>query len=215
MTEEISPDARTPHGGDHVLEIAKAHGVTHMFTLSGAHVFPMYDAAVKADEPMPIIDVRHEQTATFAAEAIGKLTRTPGLAVLTAGPGVTNGASAIAQAFYSGAPMVVVGGRAPAATWGSGTLQEVDHPPIFKSISKHAVTAHTFDSISTVLDEAFTLAGAAHRGPSFVDIPMDEFFLDGPITHQSTGIDTSVREPDSEGFGEATHLMTPASSLAA
>ena len=74
MSEESSTEERTPHGGDHVLEVAKAHGVNAMFTLSGAHIFPMYDAAVKADPQMPIIDVRHEQTAAFAAEAIGKLT---------------------------------------------------------------------------------------------------------------------------------------------
>lgn len=170
----------------------------------------MYDAAVKAETPMPIIDVRHEQTATFAAEAIGKLTRTPGLAVLTAGPGVTNGASAIAQAYYSGAPMVVVGGRAPAATWGTGTLQEVDHPPIFESISKHSVTAPTFDSIAPVMDEAFTLAGAAHRGPAFVDIPMDEFFLEGPITHRSSGADTTVREPNSDDIAKIVKLISEA-----
>ena len=123
--------------------MARAHGVETMFTLSGAHVFPMYDAAVNADPPMPIIDVRHEPTAVFAAEAIGKLNRTPGLAVLTAGPGVTNGVSAVAQASFSGSPLVVVGGRAPADRWGSGTLQELDHPPIFQTISKSAATAHT------------------------------------------------------------------------
>ena len=89
-----------------------------MFTLSGAHVFPMYDGAVKADPPMRLLDVRHEQTAVFAAEALGKLTRVPGLAVLTAGPGVTNGVSAVTQAQFSGS-LVVVGGRAPptAGAW--------------------------------------------------------------------------------------------------
>lgn len=181
-----------------------------MFTLSGAHVFPMYDAAVKSDPPMPIIDVRHEQTAVFAAEAIGKLTRTPGLAVLTAGPGVTNGVSAIAQAYYSGAPLVVIGGRAPAATWGTGTLQEVDHPPIFSTITKHAVTAPTLDSIGKVVDEAFTLAGAAHRGPSFVDIPMDEFFDSGESTHVSSGPDLSVREPDGDDISAIARLLNEA-----
>src|SRR4051812_49987650 len=85
------------HGGDHAVAVAAAHGVKTMFTLSGAHVFPMYDAAVKGDPGMRLIDVRHEPSALFAAEATGKLTRTPGLAVLTAGPGVTNGVSAIAQ----------------------------------------------------------------------------------------------------------------------
>src|SRR6478609_4656997 len=90
------------HSGELAVHVARAHGVETMFTLSGAHVFPMYDGAVKlqdGDGPqMRLLDVRHEQTAAFAAEATGKLTRVPGLAVLTAGPGVTNGISAIAQA---------------------------------------------------------------------------------------------------------------------
>ena len=118
------------HAGELAVAVARAHGVEAMFTLSGAHVFPMYDGAVKADPPMRLVDVRHEQTAAFAAEATGKLTRVPGLAVLTAGPGVTNGVSAIAQAQFAGSPMVVVGGRAPANRWGSGSLQELDQPPI-------------------------------------------------------------------------------------
>ena len=89
-----------------------------MFTLSGGHVFPLYDGAVKADPPMPIIDVRHEQTAVFAAEATARLTRTPGLAVLTAGPGVTNGVSAVTTAHFNGSPLVVLAGRAPDGRWG-------------------------------------------------------------------------------------------------
>ena len=101
--------------------MARAHGVETLFTLSGAHVFPMYDGAVKADPPMRILDVRHEQTAAFAAEATGKLTRVPGLAVLTAGPGVTNGVSAIAQAQFAGSPLVVVGGR-PRRTAGAAAV---------------------------------------------------------------------------------------------
>src|SRR3954466_10933083 len=107
--------------GQPAVAVARAHGVETMFPLSGAHVFPMYDGAVTADPPMKILDVRHEQTAAFAAEAMGKLTRKPGLAVLTAGPGVTNGVSAIAQARFSGSPLVVVGGRAPANRWGTGS----------------------------------------------------------------------------------------------
>ena len=119
-----------------------------MFTLSGAHVFPMYDGAVKADPPMRLLDVRHEQTAAFAAEATGKLTRVPGLAVLTAGPGVTNGVSAIAQAQFAGSPMVVVGGRAPANRWGSGSLQELDQPPIVAPVAKSARTLHTAGDVA-------------------------------------------------------------------
>ena len=70
-------------GGARAVAAAAAHGVETMFTLSGAHIFPLHDAAVTAEPPLRLVDVRHEQTAVFAAEAIGKLTRTPGLAALT------------------------------------------------------------------------------------------------------------------------------------
>ena len=125
---------------------------------------------------MRLLDVRHEQTAAFAAEATGKLTRVPGLAVLTAGPGVTNGVSAIAQAQFAGSPMVVVGGRAPNNRWGSGSLQELDQPPIVASVSKLATTLTTAGDVLAGMDEAFTAARSSHRGPAFVDVPMDEFF---------------------------------------
>ena len=170
------PAELSGHAGELAVAVARAHGVETMFTLSGAHVFPMYDGAVKADPPMRLLDVRHEQTAAFAAEATGKLTRRPGLAVLTAGPGVTNGISAIAQAQFAGSPMVVVGGRAPQNRWGSGSLQELDQPPIIAPISKLARTIPTAGEVLDGFHEAFTVAGSSHRGPVFVDVPMDEFF---------------------------------------
>ena len=173
--------------------MARAHGVETMFTLSGAHVFPMYDGAVKADPPMRLLDVRHEQTAAFAAEATGKLTRVPGLAVLTAGPGVTNGVSAIAQAQFAGSPMVVVGGRAPQNRWGSGSLQELDQPPIIESVSKLARTLPTAGDVLGGMDEAFLAARSSHRGPAFVDVPMDEFFNSAPDRrpHPRSGVRSS------------------------
>src|SRR5437868_12094558 len=133
----------TGHAGELAIAVAQAHGVDTMFTLSGAHVFPLYDGAVKAETPMRLLDVRHEQTAAFAAEATGKLTRVPGLAVLTAGPGATNGLSAVAQAQFAGSPMVVVGGRAPNSRWGTGALQEIDHLPIVSPVTKSAATLMT------------------------------------------------------------------------
>src|SRR5213595_2119902 len=138
-----------------------------MFTLSGGHVFPLYDAVVKDDAgaPMRLVDVRHEQTAVFAAEATAKLTRTPGFAVLTAGPGVTNGVSAIATAYFNGSPVVVLGGRAPDFRWGAGSLQELDHPPLLAPITKRAWTEHTTAGTAAAVDEAFRLAGTPHRGP--------------------------------------------------
>ncbi len=197
------------HSGELAVAVARAHGVETMFTLSGAHVFPMYDGAVKADPPMRLLDVRHEQTAAFAAEATGKLTRRPGLAVLTAGPGVTNGLSAIAQAQFAGSPMVVVGGRAPANRWGSGSLQELDQPPIIAPVSKLARTLHTAGEVLGGMDEAFTVAGSSHRGPVFVDVPMDEFFnsASGPAPIGGT---TPGQEPDSDVIGEIAELLAGA-----
>jgi acetolactate synthase I/II/III large subunit len=197
------------HAGQLAVAAARAHGVETLFTLSGAHVFPMYDGAVKADPPMRLLDVRHEQTAAFAAEATGKLTRVPGLAVLTAGPGVTNGASAIAQAQFAGSPMVVVGGRAPANRWGSGSLQELDQPPILESISKLARTLHTAADVLPGMDEAFTTARSAHRGPVFVDVPMDEFFNTASGVVPAGGDGAKV-EPDSDAIGRIAVLLAQA-----
>src|SRR3954470_18435191 len=78
MTDSPQAEHQDPHGGEHAVAVAAAHGVDTLFTLSGAHVFPMYDGALHADPPMRILDVRHEQTAVFAAEAVGKLTGSPG-----------------------------------------------------------------------------------------------------------------------------------------
>ena len=207
---ETSPDQPDgtveAHGGEHAVAVAAAHGVETMFTLSGAHVFPMYDGAVHADPPMRLLDVRHEQTAVFAAEALGKLTRTPGLAVLTAGPGVTNGVSAITQASFSGSPLVVVGGRAPANRWGMGSLQEFDHPAVLAPVTKAARTVHKVDEIADGVDEAFTLAGSSHRGPTFLDVPMDEFFNRAAVERPSPA--PRVRtEPDPDVVFEVGNLL--------
>src|SRR6516225_160254 len=118
MAEETQEPAR--HGGAHAVAAARRHGVSTMFTLSGGHVFPLYDGAVKADPPMRLVDVRHEQTAVFAAEATARLARAPGLTVVTAGPGVTNGISAVTTAWFNGSPLVLLGGRAPDYLWGKG-----------------------------------------------------------------------------------------------
>jgi len=209
--DQTTTEPASVHGGVHALDVAKAHGVSTLFTLSGAHVFPIYDAAVISEPAVPIVDVRHEPTAVFAAEAVGKLTRTPGLAVLTAGPGVTNGVSPVAQASFSGSPLVVVGGRAPADKWGSGSLQELDHPPIFETVTKSATTAHTVDSIAPTLDEAFTLAGSSHRGPTFVDIPMDQFFAQAPPGAPSPGNTASPIAPDGDDLGRIADVLAEAS----
>jgi acetolactate synthase-1/2/3 large subunit len=207
------PQEISGHSGELAVHVARAHGVETMFTLSGAHVFPMYDGAVKVNQAgegpqMRLLDVRHEQTAAFAAEATGKLTRVPGLAVLTAGPGVTNGISAIAQAQFAGSPMVVVGGRAPQNRWGSGSLQELDQPPIIAPVAKSAKTLMTAADVAGGMDEAFALARSSHRGPVFVDVPMDEFFNSstGPA---ASGTGTRV-EPDPDAIEAVARLLATA-----
>jgi acetolactate synthase I/II/III large subunit len=176
-----------------------------MFTLSGGHIFPVYDGAVRATPPMPIVDVRHEQTAVFAAEAMARLTRTPGFAVLTAGPGVTNGVSAVTTAHFNGSPLVVLAGRAPDGRWGSGSLQELDHPPLLAPVTKRAWTAHVPGQVGAAADEAFALASSRHRGPVFLDASLEALYGAGspagagatvPVT---TGPVTSERGPDGPG----------------
>src|SRR3982751_1057271 len=154
MTEE-------GHGGDLALAALRAFGVTEMFTLSGGHVFPLYDAAQRAG--VRLLDVRHEQSAVFAAEAVTKLQRRPAVAVLTAGPGVTNGISGLTSAYFNGSPVVVIGGRAPQFRWGSGSLQEMDHLPLVRPVTRYAATAVETDEIPGVLAVALTEAMTAHR----------------------------------------------------
>ncbi len=172
----MSEVSQPPHGGALAVAAARRHGVTTMFTLSGGHVFPLYDGAVKADPPLRLLDVRHEQTAVFAAEGTARLTRTPGLAVLTAGPGVTNGVSAITTAYFNSSPVVVLAGRAPDYRWGSGSLQELDHPQLVLPVTKRAWTEHDTKRIAAAVDEAFRLAMAPHRGPVFLDIALEALF---------------------------------------
>jgi acetolactate synthase-1/2/3 large subunit len=205
----MSPDL-TGHAGRLALAAAQAHGVDTLFTLSGAHVFPIYDAAVKAEPPVRLLDVRHEQTAAFAAEATGKLTRIPGLAVLTAGPGVTNGLSAVAQAQFAGSPMVVLGGRAPQGRWGTGALQELDQPPIFAPVCKLARTIPTAGDVLDGMHEAFVTAGSPHRGPVFVDVPMDELFDTATSTPPEVA-PLRGAEPDPDAVTEIAELLAAAS----
>ena len=164
------------HGGVLALAAARRYGVSALFTLSGGHIFPLYDAAVKGGQPVRLVDVRHEQTAVFAAEATARLTRTPGLAAVTAGPGVTNAVSAVTTAWLNGAPVVVLAGRAPDYRWGAGSLQEIDHPPLRVPVTKRAWTEHETGKVAASVDEAFRLAMSPHRGPVFLDISLEAIF---------------------------------------
>lgn len=161
------------HAGQQAIAAMTAFGTDTMFTLNGAHIWPFYEGA--RDRGMRIVDTRHEQTAAFAAEAYAKLTRKPGLAAVTAGPGVTNAVSAVTSAWFNGAPLVVFGGRAPALRWGSGSLQEFDHLPVMQSITKSSATVNDSTHAGAMVHAAARLALAPHRGPTFLDFPFDLF----------------------------------------
>src|SRR6195952_6100663 len=126
MTTSV-PETTTLHGGRLVARRLKAYGVSKLFTLSGGHLFSVYDGC--REEGIDIVDVRHESAAAFAAEGWAKGTREVGVCALTAGPGVTNGMSALGSALMNHSPLLVLGGRAPAMRWGQGSLQEIDHVP--------------------------------------------------------------------------------------
>ncbi|MGA9859937.1 MAG: acetolactate synthase [Solirubrobacteraceae bacterium] len=168
----------TLHGGRLVARALRAHGVRTLFTLSGGHLFSIYDGC--RTEGIEIVDVRHEQTAAFAAEGWAKVTRTPGVCALTAGPGVTNGMSAIASAAQNHSPMLVLGGRAPAFRWGQGSLQEIDHVPFVAPLTRFAATAEQTAQIPGLIDAALSAALTPHSGPAFVDFPLDQVFGEAP-----------------------------------
>ncbi|MGN6371496.1 MAG: acetolactate synthase [Solirubrobacteraceae bacterium] len=185
--QESSNEAAELHGGRLIARRLKAAGVSKLFTLSGGHLFSIYDGC--REEGVEIVDVRHEQTAAFAAEGWAKVTREVGVCALTAGPGVTNGMSAIASAQANHTPMLVLGGRAPAFRWGQGSLQEIDHVPFVRPLCKLAATAQSTGEIPGLVDEALGLALAPHGGPAFIDFPLDHVFMSAPEPHPETGVE--------------------------
>jgi acetolactate synthase-1/2/3 large subunit len=206
MTEQTSVRVEG-HGGQLALAALKPFGVTELFTLSGGHVFPLYDAA-RADG-VKIIDVRHEQSAVFAAEAVAKLQRRPGLAVLTAGPGVTNGVSGITSAYFNGSPVIVLGGRAPLFRWGAGSLQEIDHVPLVAPVTKHAATVTATADVAAAVREATLVALRPHRGPVFLDFPLDVIYDKSAADVPTTSTVDSI-EPDPDEVAKAAALLAAA-----
>jgi acetolactate synthase I/II/III large subunit len=176
MATEV--ERETLHGGRLVARRLRAAGVSKLFTLSGGHLFSVYDGC--RAEGVDLVDVRHEQSAAFAAEGWAKATREVGVCALTAGPGVTNGMSALASAQANASPLVVLGGRAPAGRWGMGSLQEIDHVPFVAPLTKLARTAEATAAIPGLVDEALRVALEPPTGPAFVDLPLDHVFMEAP-----------------------------------
>lgn len=179
--------------------------MSHLFTLSGGHLFSIYDGCLA--EGIEIVDVRHEQTAAFAAEGFAKATRSVGIAALTAGPGVTNGISAIAGAQANCSPVCVLGGRAPELRWGSGSLQEIDHLPFVSPLVKSAETVKDPAQIAARTAAALDLALAAPGGPTFVDYPLDVVFAEAETEIPAA---PQAEASPAEGVEEAAALLAAA-----
>ena len=197
------------NAGELVALALKRAGVTHLFTLNGGHIWPVLLGA--AEHGIRIIDVRHEQSAAFAAEGWAKVTRECGVAAVTAGPGVTNSTSALAQALGSDSPLFVIGGRAPMARWGMGSLQEMDHVEVVRSLTKKAITLESADEAYATAAECVRAALSRRTGPVFMDIPIDVFFGAADLPEATEHLTTDPGPPpDHEMLDEAARLLREA-----
>jgi acetolactate synthase-1/2/3 large subunit len=161
-------------GGQLVARAIAAEGVDVVFTLSGGHVMPIYEGG--RHEGTRVIDVRHEQSAAHAAEAWGRVNRTCGVAIVTAGPGTTGTVTAVANTLASRTPLVVLGGARPLVQAERGALQEFDHLALMRPITKWAASCSLASRIPEYVATAFRHALAPPRGPVYLELPMDVLF---------------------------------------
>lgn len=162
------------HGGELVAQVLKSHGVQNIFTLPGGHVSPIVVASNKLN--VRIVDVRHEATAVFAADASARLSGIPGVAVVTAGPGLTNTVTAIKNAQMAESPVVVIAGAAATVLKGRGSLQDIDQISLLKSATKQCYSVDCVRDIAPTLREAFRISQVGKPGPVFVELPIDVLY---------------------------------------
>lgn len=200
------------HGGLLVAEMLKRAGVEVVFTLSGGHVAAIYDGCLRRG--IRVVDTRHEQVAVHAAEGWAKVTRQPGVALLTAGPGVTDGITGIANASLAGSPIVVFGGAAPLANWDQGALQELHHLELVRPITKWARTVTQTARLAEYTAAALREATSGRPGPAFLECPMD--VLNGLVATSEATLPgpgyrtTSKPQGDPEAVARAAALLEQA-----
>jgi acetolactate synthase-1/2/3 large subunit len=174
------------HGGRLVARTLRAAGVDCVFTLSGGHVMGIYDGCL--DEGIRVVDVRHEQAAVHAADAWARLhPGHVGVAILTAGPGVTDGVTGVANAWRANSPILVIGGQGPFSNLRRGSLQEMDHVSLMRPITKWSDACYQTERIAEFIELAIRTAVSGVPGPAFLEIPMD-------VLHAPVDIE-SVAEP--------------------
>ena len=170
------------HGGKLVAKVLKAAGVDCVFTLSGGHVMGIYDGCL--DENIEVVDVRHEQAAVHAADAWARLhPGKVGVAILTAGPGVTDGVTGVANAWRANSPILVIGGQGPFRHIRRGSLQEMDHVSLMKPVSKWAEACYQTSRIGEYMEAGIRAALSGVPGPAFLEIPMDVLHGEVDLEH--------------------------------
>ena len=185
----------TVSGGELVAQMLKGETVSAIFTLSGLHVAPIYAGCV--DQGIQVIDTRHEQGAAHAADAYARLTRGIGVAVVTAGPGVTDAVTGVANAFAANSPLLLIGGAAPTFNAGKGSLQEIEQVDLFLRITKWADRVPSTQAIPAYLARAFRVALSGRPGPVFLEIPFDQLVnaVEAAEAPLPTGYRTKARSP--------------------
>ena len=173
------------HGGDRIAAALEAHGVRFLFTLCGGHISPILSAA--KSRGIRVVDVRHEATAVFAADAVARLTGVPGVAAVTAGPGVTNTITALKNAQLAQSPLVILGGAAPTALQGRGALQDIDQRPLVAPHVKLVKTVRRVCDLAPAVTEAFAVAREGVPGPVFVECPVDLLYEEATIREWYAG----------------------------
>jgi acetolactate synthase-1/2/3 large subunit len=167
-------ESGTAHGGKLAARALKGAGVECIFTLSGGHIMPLYDGCI--DEGIKIVDVRHEQAAVHAADAWARCRPgSIGVAAITAGPGVTDGVTGVANAWRANSPILVIGGQGPFDNLRRGSLQEMDHIGVMRPITKYADAVYQTHRIPEYIELAIRHAVSGIPGPAFLEIPMDVF----------------------------------------
>ncbi len=168
------------HGGHHVISVLKNHNITTIFSLCGGHITPILVAAKQAG--ITVIDVRDEAAAAFAADAYSRLSGTPGIVVVTAGPGLTNTITAVKNAQLAESPLIIISGAAATLLKGRGALQDIDQLTVMRPHVKWAKTINTVRDIVPTLEKAFYLSQSGMTGPVFIEIPIDILYHDSLIT---------------------------------
>lgn len=199
------------HGGQLVAKTLKAAGVECVFTLSGGHIMPIYDGC--QDEGIDIVDVRHEQAAAHAADAWSRVRPgSIGVALVTAGPGVTDAVTGVANAWRANSPMLLIGGQGPFANRGKGSLQEMDHVALMKPITKWAEACYETERIPEYVELAMRHAVSGIPGPAFLELPMDILMSEARWEVGIPNVQTKppAIAPDPEAVRDALALLSRA-----